>query len=249
MTPPKSLVLRWLKTWSLILKWSNSFRIIKDCLTIVICAIHSTFSSVIKKAIPKLDIETKQQLNRIHQRFRKVIPSSKLFHWMNISSQKLSSWNRHRKCNLSLLQLCRSSHPHQLVGKEVNAIKSYLDKHLPSLKVKTLVYAKMIRKRAAFCSLTTFYIYARLLGFPSKLSFKKKGNKVGVRASRPKELLHFDVTVFKLANNTKMYIYVVMDNFSRFICQCENSFSQSWRGLWQVWSSETESITYSTNNR
>ena len=41
--------------------------------------------------------------------------------------------------------------------------------------------------------------------------------KVGVRATRPNELWHIDVTIIKLLDGTKTYLHAIIDNFSRRI--------------------------------
>jgi transposase InsO family protein len=38
---------------------------------------------------------------------------------------------------------------------------------------------------------------------------------VGIRASKPDEIWHIDVTVIRLLNGTKLYLHGVVDNFSR----------------------------------
>jgi transposase InsO family protein len=38
---------------------------------------------------------------------------------------------------------------------------------------------------------------------------------VGIRASKPNEIWHLDVTVIRLLNGTKLYLHGVVDNFSR----------------------------------
>ena len=41
--------------------------------------------------------------------------------------------------------------------------------------------------------------------------------KVGIRATRPNQYWHFDVSILKLPNNDKLYIHAIIDNFSRKI--------------------------------
>jgi transposase InsO family protein len=41
--------------------------------------------------------------------------------------------------------------------------------------------------------------------------------KEGIRATRPGELLHIDVTIIKLLDGTRTYLHAVIDNFSRRI--------------------------------
>jgi len=50
----------------------------------------------------------------------------------------------------------------------------------------------------------------RLLLHPSK-------PKIGVRATRPNEDWHIDVTVIRLITGMKVYLHAVIDNFSRSI--------------------------------
>ena len=41
--------------------------------------------------------------------------------------------------------------------------------------------------------------------------------KEGIRATKPGELLHIDVTIIKLIDGTRTYLHAVIDNFSRRI--------------------------------
>jgi putative transposase len=50
----------------------------------------------------------------------------------------------------------------------------------------------------------------------SRPRFKKPKHKTGLRASAPNEKWHMDITKFKI-NVTEYSIYIIMDNFSRYI--------------------------------
>jgi transposase InsO family protein len=54
------------------------------------------------------------------------------------------------------------------------------------------------------------WIRPRHRGYPAK-------PKEGIRASRPNEYWHVDVTVIKLLDGTRTYLHAVIDNFSRRI--------------------------------
>ncbi|MFT3947195.1 MAG: hypothetical protein QM763_09500 [Agriterribacter sp.] len=131
-------------------------------------------------------------------------------------------------CTQSPLSLCISKHPAQLLHREVNTIKKYCEDarymHWPLASV----YHQIIRDRAAFFHISTFYKYITRL----KLNRVKPGNRrknhtTGIRAAAPLQLLHADVTVFRTADNIKAYIYLIQDNFSRAIlgfavsCSCK----------------------------
>ena len=45
----------------------------------------------------------------------------------------------------------------------------------------------------------------------------KNKRQIGIRASTPLQILHMDVTIFKPLDNAKIYIYFLVDNFSRSI--------------------------------
>ena len=58
----------------------------------------------------------------------------------------------------------------------------------------------------------------RLLGIRAskKKKFKQK-RKIDIRASKPNQIWHTDITIVKTLDGVKHYIYLVIDNFSRKI--------------------------------
>ena len=55
------------------------------------------------------------------------------------------------------------------------------------------IYYEMMRQGKAFMSLTSFYKYAKLFdNTPNRKIFKAK-QKTGIRAIKPKEIIHADV--------------------------------------------------------
>ena len=69
---------------------------------------------------------------------------------------------------------------------------------------------------AAFLSRQTFYRYAQRFNITRNVP-KKQKPRVGIRSSRPFELLHIDTMIYRLQNHTRVYIHFIMDNFSRAI--------------------------------
>ena len=51
----------------------------------------------------------------------------------------------------------------------------------------------------------------------TRKTYKAKRKEVSVRATRPNEIWHMDVSQYITADNVKFYIYTVVDNFSRKI--------------------------------
>ncbi len=69
-----------------------------------------------------------------------------------------------------------------------------------------------------FCGVDTWYKYIRSFEWKRPWNAtKKKIFKTGIRATRPNELWHVDVTVVNIRPGYKLYIQAVIDNFSRFV--------------------------------
>ena len=66
-------------------------------------------------------------------------------------------------------------------------------------------------------SLATWYRYINKLGWDRPRLSKKSKYETGIRANRPHQIWHADITVVKCLNGMKYYVYLLMDNFSRFI--------------------------------
>jgi transposase InsO family protein len=125
---------------------------------------------------------------------------------------------RRTKCNQSVLDLCVIKHPSQLLKKEVNVIKQYCTDEHYSLWSLSSLYHQIKRDGAAYLSIITYYKYVGLLKLNRwKAKHRRKNHVVGIRATKPFQILHADATIFKLPDNTKAYIYFIQDNFSRMI--------------------------------
>ena len=75
-----------------------------------------------------------------------------------------------------------------------------------------------IRNDIIYISVSTWYKYVHLLGLVHSLpSNRRKNHKTGIRALIPKEIIHADLTIYRPLDNIKVYISIIMDNFSRFI--------------------------------
>jgi transposase InsO family protein len=101
---------------------------------------------------------------------------------------------------------------------EVADIKNMvLDPHYHHMPLRTLsLYAHRIGK--VFASATTWARSARERGWRRpRLRVHPAKPTVGVRAARPDEIWHIDVTVVRLLNGVRVYLHAVIDNFSRKI--------------------------------
>ena len=138
-------------------------------------------------------------------------------------------WIEEKNCQLSTIDLCRSRHPNQLLKSEVKTIKEYLlNDNFRNWSVLS-VYYQALRDQTVFMGIGTWYKYARRLGIRRKFFRLNHKKKIGIRASKPLQIFHMDVTIFRPLDNTKVYIYLLIDNFSRYILgwKARREFSSS----------------------
>lgn len=168
----------------------------------------------------RMPLEYRAQFVGIVNRFRNSTDIKRLLRMMGFSHQKLYSISRSLTvCGRSLRALCRTLHPQQLTQSEELVIHRYLCNEKFQHWSARSIYLQMLRDGAAFCSLSSFYNIAAALGF-SRRPHKSKHNRVGIRADRPGGILHIDVTETRLTDHTKVFIYQVVDNFSRYVLRC-----------------------------
>jgi putative transposase len=73
------------------------------------------------------------------------------------------------------------------------------------------------RENLMHASLATWYKYVKIMGLKSHRITKKKRYPQGITASTPNEKWHADITIVKTLDGIKNYVYLLMDNYSRYI--------------------------------
>ena len=136
-------------------------------------------------------------------------------------------WIEKKKCQNSIFQLCQSRHPNQLLPVEVDVIRKYLlDERFINWSSLSIYY-QALRDKTVCMGIGTWYKYANRLGIKRKFFRIIRKKVMGIRASRPLQILHMDVTIFKPLDYTKVYIYFIVDNFSRAILNWKASVEYS----------------------
>lgn len=75
-----------------------------------------------------------------------------------------------------------------------------------------------LRENILPLSLNTWYKYVNKLGMKRlQPAHRRKKSVKGIRAERPHDIWHADITVFTTIDNLKHYVYLVADNYSRKI--------------------------------
>lgn len=145
--------------------------------------------------------------------FKRVV---KLF-GIHINTFKNWAVETNFKCEASLINLCCNAYPQQLGFNEVQKMNRILDNekyfHWPIISVAYFAMKKSWLKAHP----NTWYKYARLLNINRKRYKKVRKYIEGIRALSPNEKWHADITEFKTGDGKISYIYLVTDNFSRYI--------------------------------
>ena len=109
-------------------------------------------------------------------------------------------------------------HPRALSHGEFKTLASlYESPNLFHLPLGALhYYAK--REKLVYCSPATWSKYSKLFGLKRPTNIKKiKKYPIGVRAQRPNEIWHIDISVIKLFRGKKYYLQAIIDNYSRYL--------------------------------
>jgi len=158
-------------------------------------------------------------INQI-QRAGTNITINKACRLVGISVSTYRTWAKeaYYKCNNSLLKLCSSSYPQQLTIEELKKMhRMLLDKRFSLWPISSVAHYG-IKNSIVKAHPNTWYKYARLMKIERIRAYKnKKKYAEGIRATAPNQKWHADITEIMLSNGQIAYIYLVMDNFSRYI--------------------------------
>jgi len=134
-----------------------------------------------------------------------------------ISQNQFCAWKRKIICILSPLNQCIKQNTLNISPSELQTVKSLVGDDRYKNYPLVAVYYEMMRNGKAFMSLTSFYKYAKFfISIENRKIFKAK-QKTGIRAAKPKQIIHADVCVYRPLDYAKCFIYFIADNFSRMI--------------------------------
>ena len=117
------------------------------------------------------------------------------------------------KCFDSPILFCYKANPLQLSFNELQKIKQLMTDDRFKYWSAISIYYYGLRNKTFQFSKSTFYYYTHLLGLTRRW-VKKTQRKEGLRANRPNEYWHADVSIWN-SEGIRYYIYVVIDNYSR----------------------------------
>jgi putative transposase len=188
--------------------------------------IISMYSSI-KNIRPHLS-KYKEKIVRTILRVKSVLGLDRACRYFNISKSRFHSWlfQLSHLCPASVIHKCRRKWPNQLTEKEQSIMKeTFSDPFFKGWAVYQIAVYSLIHNMLAV-SVNTWYKYINILGIHLH-RIRKKKQKIGIRSDRPNGIWHMDVTEYKTVDNVKAYIYILIDNFSRFILNWRVSLLKS----------------------
>ncbi|MCC7420297.1 MAG: DDE-type integrase/transposase/recombinase [Planctomycetaceae bacterium] len=164
------------------------------------------------------DRARKLTLLRAIDRSHVVLPLRAVLRVLRLSHSRYHAWKREEACGLDDVPSCPRSCPQQLTAAECKTILERVTsdeyRHVPTGTQARLAH----RLGKVFAYPTTWYRLVRRFHWrrPRKRVHPFRP-KVGIRASRPNEIWHFDTTLIRLPDGSRAYLHAVIDNFSRRI--------------------------------
>lgn len=190
--------------------------------------VYSTYSKLFSGVKGKKRIlrQSREGIVKTIEAIRDTVGFNRALQAFGITYQQFYAWKKRISCRVVPAYPCRRVHHNQLTAKELGAIQQYLAEPMYRHWSVTAVYFQILRDRAAFFSRTTFYRYVNMLNLQRAKPEKKK-YPTGIRADAPRRILHMDVTIFRPQDHTKVYLYFLIDNYSRYILSWRASLRYS----------------------
>lgn len=163
---------------------------------------------------------SKERVVTLVESVREVLGERRTLRLLGITRCRYTRWKNcvARPCPSSRHSLCLRRHPQQISASEIRMIQMVMtDVRFRGWPVVS-IYWRCVRDGLIGFGLSTFYTYVNRLGLtPRCVSSRRRDHTEGIRAARPNEIWHADVTEFRTADHRKAYIFLVVDNYSRRI--------------------------------
>lgn len=180
-----------------------------------------------KKSLGKQFKKQRAEMLLMVDKLKPFVALEELLDTLGISRQTYTTLQNKLNCKLSPGNTCLKSALNQFTNALILDMQRYYfnNEAYADFSLSDL-FARLRHDKIIFISYPKFREIAVALGEHVKRKRKYKAiKKVGRKASQPNELLHADKTVYKLSDGKKVWIYLICDNYSRFILAAHVSYS------------------------
>lgn len=179
----------------------------------------------VRKVFP-FDFRAKQPKNKqiraqIIAAIQECANYHKLAHCLDaigLSKSAYQRWSSEVSLCSNIKSPCGRRKAAQLTDDELSVMRRFVtSKKYAHISVSSL---HLLAQRAGelFSSADSWYKYIRVFEWKRPwATTKKEIKKTGIRAAKPNEIWHIDVTEVGIGAGVKLYIQAVIDNFSRFV--------------------------------
>jgi len=183
-----------------------------------------------KHHLQNASLEIKRHFVSVIDRAQNIIPHSIILKLWGFSATAFHAIKKQvtTLCLTTVIQRCPRYWPQQISSGELHKMETPLRKPEHLGWSTHAVAMRALRDKEVNVSVGSWYRYIKILGIERKKAMnRRKKHCIGIRADLPNQLWHCDVLVFKPLDNTKVYIYLTLDNFSRFILSWKTSLQLS----------------------
>jgi putative transposase len=163
--------------------------------------------------------ETKRSIRAAIASAQKAVPLAVALRVLRLPAARFHAWRGLAdNCTLDDRSSCPHKTPSQLTAQEIATIGGMVqDASFRNMSLRALALHAQ-RMGRVFAAVSTWTRLIREHGWlrPKRRIYPAKPRE-GIRASRPNEYWHLDVTVIKLLDRTRTYLHAAIDNFSRRI--------------------------------
>jgi putative transposase len=140
---------------------------------------------------------------------------------ISLSKSRFYNWQKmqnHDDC-LEDYSSCPKRSPNRLTFQEISEIRTLVQRADLYQMSLTSLYWYGRRQKMIHLSVLTWFKYIHKHKMLDGLEKRRwhRPNKLGLKADRPNQIWHIDVTQFKLASGKRVYLQVILDNYSRFV--------------------------------
>lgn len=166
-----------------------------------------------------LGIQKKEYIVKTIDEMRGLLAVTEALRLIDVSTDQYYRWRSEIYGCDTWKKKCDSTRPNQLTrAEQKKLVEMAQDKKFAHMSIKSLMFYAQ-RENILFCGYDSWLKYIKMNNvkrYKVKRA-KKKTYRIGIRAKRPHEIWHIDITEIRINQDEKFYIQMIVDNYSRTI--------------------------------
>lgn len=164
--------------------------------------------------------EEKEELMAFIHSFEEL-PLTRKLSLISLSKSRYYHWQKkkyHDEC-LGDYSSCPKRSPKRLTFQEISEIRALVERTDLNYMSITSLYWYGRRQKIIHLSISTWFKYIHKYKMLDGLEKRRwhRPDKLGLKANKPNQIWHIDMTQIKLASGKRVYLQVILDNYSRYV--------------------------------